>query len=61
MSDGLDLDFFHKSAVTSTDPGHENALWKASELVDGLLDVLITGANLGYYSSFPKVIDLNVA
>jgi hypothetical protein len=37
-----------------------NALWTALDFIDGFLNVLITGANLGFYSSFPKITDLKL-
>lgn len=65
--DGLRLEndpgrkyFVQGSYKFTTATKEENALWKAREFVDDLLNVLITGANLGFYSSFPKLVDLNV-
>jgi hypothetical protein len=38
----------------------ENAHAPAIEMIDGLLNVLITGANLGFYSDFAKLVELDI-
>jgi len=37
-----------------------NALWTALDFIDAFLNVLITGTNLGFYSSFPRITDLKL-
>jgi len=54
--------YFVQGSYRFTTPTEQvNALWMAREFIDGLLDVLITGANLGYYSSFLKLVDLGLS